>query len=198
MGYGAAALAQINRRSVALLEELRDEFADGAGPIVISGIIGPRGDGYRAEARMTPDEAQAYHGAQMNSFAGTEADMVSAVTLTYAEEAVGIARAAREAAMPLVVSFTVETDGRLPSGQSLRAAIAQVDEATGRAPAYYMINCAHPDHFRRDLEAGGDWLDRIGGIRANASRRSHAELDAATELDRGDPAGLAADYRLLR
>ncbi|HEX2526026.1 MAG TPA: homocysteine S-methyltransferase family protein [Geminicoccus sp.] len=197
LGYGPTALASVNRRAVALLEAIRDE-ADHPAPLVISGIVGPRGDGYRPDSRMTAEDARSYHHAQIATFAETEADMVSAVTLNYAEEALGIARAAADVDLPLVLSFTVETDGRLPSGQQLRDAVATVDDATGGSPVYYMINCAHPSHFRHVLEDGGQWLDRIGGIRANASARSHAELDEATELDIGDPKALAQDYRRMR
>ena len=144
---------------------------------------------------MSPDEAQAYHSAQISTFASTSADLVSALTLNYAGEAVGIARAAAEVGIPSVFSFTVETDGRLPSGQELRDAVAEVDVATDDAPAYYMVNCAHPTHFEDVLAHGG--LERVRGLRANASTKSHAELDEADELDQGDPDDLAARYRGL-
>jgi S-methylmethionine-dependent homocysteine/selenocysteine methylase len=124
--------------------------------------------------------------------------MVTAVTMTYAEEAIGLTRAGAAAGMPAVISFTVETDGRLPSGQSLGDAILEVDAATGLGPAYFMINCAHPTHFDDVLAAGGDWRERIRGLRANASTKSHAELDESTELDSGDPADLAVRYAELR
>jgi S-methylmethionine-dependent homocysteine/selenocysteine methylase len=165
---------------------------------VITGVVGPRGDGYRPSARMTVAEARNYHATQIRTFAETEADMVGAFTLNYPQEAIGIAMAAAEADMPVSLSFTLETDGRLPSGDELRDAIAAVDEATGGYPAYYLINCAHPRHFERVLAKGGAWLDRIRGIRANASTRSHAELDEATELDIGDPVSLGQDYRTMR
>jgi homocysteine S-methyltransferase len=197
LGFSPKALTSVNRRAVALLEEIRNE-ADHPAPLVISGIIGPRGDGYRPDSRMTADEAQHYHGAQMRTFADTEADMVSAVTLPYVDEALGITQAALDARIPLVLSFTVETDGTLPSGEELSDAIARIDDATGGYPAYYMINCAHPRHFEHVLQDGGGWTDRIRGIRANASTRSHAELDEATELDIGDPESLGQDYRRLR
>jgi len=198
LGYGAAELAAVNRAAVAFAAELRESFASDGMPVVINGVIGPRGDGYRAEDRMTAEAAEAYHRAQVNAFRAAGAEMVSAITMTYTEEAIGIVRAAEAAGLPVVVSFTVETDGRLPSGQSLRTAIEQVDRETGGAAAYYMINCAHPSHFVAALAEGGAWRDRIRGIRANASRKSHAELDAATELDAGDPVELGQLYRDLR
>ncbi len=196
LGYDAAALAQANRSAIAMLQELRVAHQDV--PVVISGNLGPRGDGYRVDARMSVDQARAYHAQQIEVFALTEADLVSAFTLNYPQEAAGIALAARDAAMPVVISFTVETDGRLPCADALGEAIEQVDAQTDGYVAYYMINCAHPTHFRRVLEEGGDWRQRIGGLRANASRRSHAELDESTELDTGDPVQLAAEYAELR
>jgi S-methylmethionine-dependent homocysteine/selenocysteine methylase len=196
LGYSAAELADIDRRGVALLEELRATAA-GATHVIISGCIGPRGDGYRVDNEMTAEEARRYHEAQVATFADTAADLVSALTLTYAAEAVGVARAAQNAGIPSVISFTVETDGRLPSGQSLREAIEEVDDQTQGAVAYFMINCAHPTHFAHVLE-DGDWRARIRGLRANASEKSHAELDEAEELDSGDPAALARQYRELQ
>lgn len=197
LGYDAAALDRINRRSIEFLSELREEHASAETPIVLSGIIGPRGDGYRPGARMTAAQAERYHAAQIESFREGGADMVEAQTLNYPEEAIGIARAARAAGMPVAISFTVETDGRLPSGDTLAAAIGETDRATEGAPAYYMINCAHPTHIEAALVAGAPWLRRISGLRCNASRKSHAELDAATELDAGDPAELGRHYRAL-
>jgi homocysteine S-methyltransferase len=197
LGYSEAALEDVNRRAVALVEELRAEAA-GEPPIVVSGCIGPRGDAYRPAELMSAGEAEAYHSAQVATLADTTADLVSALTLTYAQEAVGIARAASTVGVPVAISFTVETDGRLPSGQPLGDAIAQVDAETDGTPAYFMINCAHPSHFAHVLEEGAPWVDRIHGLRANASALSHAELDEAEELDEGDPDDLAARYAALR
>jgi S-methylmethionine-dependent homocysteine/selenocysteine methylase len=197
LGYSVAELADVDRRGVALLEKLRAK-ADGVPHVIISGCIGPRGDGYRVDNEMTAEEAERYHEPQVATFADTAADLVSALTLTYAGEAVGVARAARNAGIPSVISFTVETDGRLPSGQSLGEAIEEVDDQTQGAVAYFMINCAHPTHFAHVLEGDGDWRGRIRGLRANASEKSHAELDEAEELDSGDPAELARQYRELQ
>ncbi len=198
LGYGAPRLAAINRAAVEQLAELREALETPATPIVISGNLGPRGDGYVADRRMDADEAQAYHAPQIDTFADTAADLVSVFTLTYVEEAIGVARAAQAAGMPVAVSFTLETDGRLPSGMPLSEAIEATDAASGAYPAYYMINCAHPSHFAHVLQHAGPWRDRLRGIRANASKRSHAELDEATELDEGSPSELAGEYRELR
>ena len=198
LGYSDRRLAELNRASIRFLEELRSEYADRIDPMVISGNIGPRGDGYIAGEKMRPAEAAEYHRAQIAVFATTSADLVSAVTITYAEEAVGIVREARDHGMPVVISFTTETDGRLPSGQPLGEAIEQVDAETDEAAAYFMVNCAHPDHFRHVLDGEAGWTRRIRGVRANASRCSHAELDEATELDAGDPAEFGLLYRQMR
>jgi homocysteine S-methyltransferase len=197
LGYSPEQLADVNRRAVALLEGLRAEL-DGRPPLVISGCVGPRGDGYAVGDEMTPEEGEAYHSSQVATFADTAADLVSALTLTYANEAIGIVRAARAAAIPVAISFTVETDGRLPSGQPLGQAIEAVDAATDGAAAYFMVNCAHPTHFEHVLDPDAEWARRIRGVRANASTKSHAELDKSDELDPGDPADLAARYRTLQ
>jgi S-methylmethionine-dependent homocysteine/selenocysteine methylase len=198
LGFGEEALAALNRAAMRFIAGLGAEYDGAETAVVLNGVIGPRGDGYKVEGAMSPGEAREYHDLQMVAFRDSEADMVSAITMTYAEEAVGIALAARERSLPAVISFTLETDGRLPSGQELREAIEQTDAATGQYPAYYMLNCAHPRHFEAVLAVGAPWIDRIRGIRANASEKSHAELDAATELDIGDPEALGRDYVRLR
>jgi len=198
MGHSGDRLEALNRRAVELLHELRDELETEATPIVISGCVGPRGDGYVVGESMTSDEAAHYHGAQIRSFAEAGVDLVTAITMTYLDEAVGIVRAAQAVGLPVVISFTVETDGRLPSGQPLGAAIEELDARSGAAAAYVMLNCAHPSHFYDVLEPGSEWTDRIRGLRANASRLSHAELDEAEELDAGDPADLGARHAALR
>jgi S-methylmethionine-dependent homocysteine/selenocysteine methylase len=177
---------------------LKEEYQARGTPVVVSGCIGPRGDGYDPGAIMTVEEAEAYHGRQAQALASAGPDLLSAITMTNVNEATGIARAARSVGLPVVISFTVETDGRLPTGDTLAAAIGAVDAATNSYPAYYMINCAHPTHFADAIDADAAWAKRIGGVRANASRCSHAELDAMTELDAGDPDELAELYRTLR
>ena len=197
LGYSQAALAAVNQESIELLDELRTQFETEAAPMVISGCVGPRGDGYDPGEAMSVSEAETYHEEQIGTFARTNADMVTAITMTNAEEAIGLTQAAKAAGMPVAISFTVETDGSLPTGQPLSEAIEAVDAATGEAPAYFMINCAHPTHFDDTLSKGGGWLGRVKGIRANASRRSHEELDEAPDLDEGDPQELGRQYRDL-
>lgn len=197
IGYDLDALAGMNRKAIKMLETIRVEFETDATPYVISGCVGPRRDGYDASIRSSEADAEKYHAVQIETFAGTAADMITAITMTHAEEAIGVTRASRAMAMPVAISFTVETDGTLPSGQPLREAIEQVDEATDSGPVYYMVNCAHPTHFDHVFEPGGDWHDRIKGLRANASRSSHEELDNAEVLDEGNPEELGQQYRDL-
>lgn len=197
LGHDAAALAAVNIAAAGLVRDVRDAWRSRIeGGIVLSGIIGPRGDGYVADRIGSAADAQAYHRPQAQALKDGGVDMLAAVTMTHLEEAVGIARAALDVGLAVSVSFTVETDGRLPSGMPLREAIERTDADT--PPSYFGINCAHPSHFEAALAEGGGWTERIRCVRANASTRSHAELDAATELDAGDIAGLAGCYRRLR
>jgi len=193
LGYSASGLDEANRDGASLVRDVAD---GGRAEVVLSGCIGPRGDGYLADTLMTVEEAERYHAPQVRSLSAAGVDLISAITMTYADEASGIVRAAKSAGTPVVVSFTVETDGRLPSGQALADAVAQVDGDTGTAPLYYMVNCAHPSHFGHVI--GEAPAGRVRGVRVNASARSHAELDEADELDPGDPAALAAEVAGLR
>lgn len=198
LGFGAGDLAELNRTAVRMLEEIR---AEDRGPaetqVVLSGCLGPRPVDDEAALRSAA-AAEAYHRVQIETFAASAADMVGAMTIDNVEEAIGIARAAEKAGMPVAISFTVETDGRLATGQPLGAAIEQVDEATSAYPAYFMINCAHPSHFAPVLVEGAAWVERIRGLRANASRLSHAELDALPAPDSGDPEELGSEYAQLK
>lgn len=190
LGFDADALAQVQRDAVALGRRLGPDA-------VVSGCLGPRGDGYVVGTAMSADEAAGYHRAQVATFADAGVDLVTTMTFTYADEAVGVVEAAVASGVPVVVGFTVETDGRLPSGQPLGEAVVEVDTRTGAAPAWYLVNCAHPDHVGPAFTPGAPWLGRIGALRANASRLSHAELDEMEVLDDGDPAELAVGCHAL-
>lgn len=197
LGVDLARLREVNVEAARLILSLRDRWASRlSGPIVVSGIIGPRGDGYVATAPGSVEDAAAYHTLQAEALATGGVDMLAAVTMTTSAEALGVALAAQRVGIPAAISFTVETDGRLPSGEGLREAIERVDATA--PPAYFSINCAHPSHFDHILEAAGPWASRVRGVRANASTKSHAELDESTELDIGDPSDLARRYRGLR
>ncbi|RYG65698.1 homocysteine S-methyltransferase family protein [archaeon] len=184
MGMSEDELDEFNRLSIQLLHSLRSEYENTTCTMLISGNLGPRGDGYVAREIMPPEEAQAYHSRQCAVYREAGVDMVTAYTMTYPEECIGIAWAAREADLPVVISFTLDTDALLPSGWSLAEAIQTIDSATGSYPLYYMINCTHPIHFmplfryahEHKLECSA-WMQRIRGLQCNASKKSHAELD---------------------
>jgi homocysteine S-methyltransferase len=204
LGYSADDLKRVNASAITLLTELRDRYLQEIGHVVVSGQVGPRDAAGQGDGRRDPDAAAEYHRPQIEVFAASGADMACAMTLDSCAEAIGITVAARDAGLPVAISFTVESDGRLPDGTLLRAAIAEVDAAA--RPEYFMINCAHPSHiapaFNRLDHAGQPatprtWKDRILGLRYNASERSHAELDESPDLDRGDLAVLAAGHALL-
>jgi S-methylmethionine-dependent homocysteine/selenocysteine methylase len=195
LGYDAESLAGINRQAVTFLRGLTETWSDRVGETRVSGQIGPRGDGYRPGAAVDPDEAAAYHRPQIAAFHEAGADLATALTLTDVGEALGVVAAARDVGLPVAVSFTVETDGRLPGGMTVADAVAEVDAAGG--PAYFLLNCAHPEHIERGLGEDGAWRERIQGLRVNASTMSHEELDEAAELDDGDPVALASAHERL-
>lgn len=195
IGYTPDTLRKLNQQAIALMKDVRS--ANGDAPTIISANLGPRDDAYEPSEQMTADEAERYHSEQISALAETDVDVISGYTLAYPAEAIGIARAAQRFELPVVIAFTVETDGRLPTGTTLKDAISQVDAATDDYPAYFMINCAHPEHFSSVLE-DAPWMQRIKGIVANASRCSHAELDEAEELDDGDPAELGKQLSDIR
>ncbi|MGH2936456.1 MAG: homocysteine S-methyltransferase family protein [Gaiellaceae bacterium] len=199
LGYDSEALAAVNGRAVRFLEEVRDGVLepDERRGVVIEGCVGPRSDAYRPAFRMDVAQAERYHASQLRSFADAGCGQAAALTLSYVEEAVGIVRAAAVAGLPVVIGFTVETDGRLPSGDSIEHAVNAVDNATDGAAQSFMINCAHPSHFADRLPEGSA-RNRIHALRANASIRSHQELDDAADLDSGDPTDLAERYVALR
>jgi homocysteine S-methyltransferase len=197
LGHDRAMLARMIRDAVGVVHGLRSEWTSSQ-PFLVGAAVGPRGDGYTIEVAMAADEAAEYHSFQIGCIADSPADVVTAMTIGYAEEAIGIARAARDAGLPVVISYTLETDGRLPSGMPLGEAIECVDRATAGYPVHYMVNCAHPTHFEHVLDAGAPWISRVGGLRANASTLSHEELDEMEELDAGDPDDLADRYARLR
>jgi len=192
LGLGADGLAEANAEAVHLVAALAEQYTDdGVAEVVLAGLVGPRGDGYVVGEVMDPWEARDYHRHQVRVFAEEGADLVTALTLTTVPEAVGIVLAARECGLPVSVGFTVETDGRLPDGTTLRDAVEWVDEAA--PPDWFVVNCAHPSHVVAGLGEGGAWVERIGGTRVNASSLSHAELEASEVLDEGDPLALAGD-----
>lgn len=196
LGVNENDLRKANKASVAFIDSLRNEFSGNAKPIVLCGIIGPTADAYAPEDRVGAKKAEEYHSRQLGWLAETAVDMISGTTFPRTDEAVGLVRAAQSFNLPVVISFTVETDGCLPTGRALGDAIRAVDDSTGGAVAYFSVNCAHPDHFFNVFD-GADWTHRVRALRCNASRQSHAELDACEVLDAGSPEELASQYRSI-
>lgn len=198
IGYSLDSLDSINRTAIEQLENIRINYENEQFRIAISGCIGPRGDSYFPNNNMNIKEAEDYHSFQIKTFAETNADLVTGTTMNYNEECIGIVNSAMKYKIPVVISYTVETDGNLPSGQPLSDAITSLDKITGNYVSYYMINCAHPNHFKNILQSDGNWKSRIKGIRANASNKSHAELDESETLDVGNKDELAFEYQNLK
>ena len=198
IGYSINDLQDIHNTAVKELEDLRIEFEDDNFKAPISVCIGPRGDGYVLTNIMTTKEAEVYHSSQIKVISNTNADLVSALTINYNNEAIGIVNAAKKHHIPIVISYTVETDGNLPSGQSLKDAISSLDKVTNNYVSYFMINCAHPEHFKDVLNPNESWTKRIKGLRANASKKSHSELDESETIYIGNKEELANDYSNLR
>ncbi len=198
LGYSMDDLVRINKSAINELNSLKTLFYDKIDSILISGQIGPRGDAYHIDEAMTSVEAKNYHTLQVKAFTEAKVDMITAITMNYTAEALGIVNAAKSYNTPVVISFTVETNGNLPSGETLEDAIISIDNATEKYPSYFMINCAHPTHFLEKIKSDSKWKSRIKGIRANASCKSHAELDNATKLDIGDIKELGVLHSILK
>lgn len=186
LGYSKEELIEVNQLAIQQLKLLKAEYNSLVDDIYISGCIGPRKDGYEVGQKMTTDEAKIYHQFQIEALVESEVDLITALTVNYLEEGLGMTQAAQEFQVPLVISFTVELDGKLPDGSSIEEAITNIDNLSNGYPEYYMINCAHPTHFLSELNPDANWSKRIKGVRSNASCKSHEELDEAVELDRGD------------
>lgn len=185
MGFSQVEVDQFNVDAVKMLKCVKDISKDGP-TVVVDGQIGPMEDGYKPEVKHSVQACKEYHIRQVAVLKDAGVDLVTAATLTNWEEATGITLAAKECKTPLAVGFTVELDGRLPSGDSLEDAVEKVDKMTGAYPSYYMVNCGHPDHIRKAMEKGGKWRERVMAFRVNASRKSHEELDRMETLDEGD------------
>ena len=198
LGYDDRNLIRVNQLAIRKMQFLKKEYENRVSDIQVSGQIGPRGDGYHVQDTMNCFDSMRYHELQVKAFKKADADFITAITMTYSEEALGIVKAAQLYDLPVVISFTVETDGRVPSGEGLEDSILKLDTISNDYPSYYMINCAHPTHFAHLFEGDGVWKQRIQGLRANASCKSHAELDEATELDIGDREDLGRWHATLK
>ena len=197
LGFSEAALVEMNLMALDFYRGVAKEAGLAGDDVVISGCVGPKGDAYELNEALTADGAQDYHQRQVDTFKAGNADIVTALSLSSSQEAIGIVRAAQSAGLPSAISFLVEKDHCLQSGESLRAAIETVDQETDSAAAYFMINCAHPIDFGPALKSQ-EWVTRIHGIRANASKAEHSFLNLLGQLDEGDPDELASEYASLR
>lgn len=196
---------RINLESVVFLAGLAERFVamgllsagveDDFGAFQVCGVIGPRGDGYRPGQETTSEEFAEYHSAQMVAFAESGAAWITAYTMTTVAEAAGVVHAARTVGLDVGISFTVETDGRLPDGTRLADAVDSLWQRG--APDGLLLNCAHPSHIAEALRDDDSWTGRVTGLRVNASRQTHAQLDEAAELDEGDITDLVAEHEQL-
>jgi len=197
LGYSAGALAEMNLMALELYREVAHESGLADSDAIISGCIGPKGDAYEQNAALAADGAQEYHQVQVDTFKSGDVDIVTALSLSSSQEAIGIVRAAQAAGLQSAISFMVEKDHCLQSGESLQTAIETVDRATGAAAAYFMVNCAHPIDFGPAL-TDGKWVSRVHGIRANSSKQEHSLLNTLGHLDEGNPEELAGEYASLK
>lgn len=204
---GTADVATLNERAVRRTRDFLAGWRDGSAsakacPVIVSADHGPRGDGYAVTGRVAADAAYDYHAPQVEALAAAGVDLLVPLTMTSLQETLGILRAAQRHGLPALVSPTIEPDGKLPDGTPLGDFVRAVDEATAGYPVAFMVNCVHPTHLepilRGGRERGEAWVSRIRGLRANASAKTHAELDNSTELDRGDPVALAAGVQSLQ
>lgn len=190
LGYSPEGLAEMQRRSIGFLAEIRDEFRDRVEHAYIAGCLGPRGDAYGTGGSMTAEEAEEYHLTQLTTLKGTEADMAVALTFNNVPEAVGAVRAAGRVGLPIGVSLTLSSEGRLRSGPTLREAVEAIDAETGGAAAWMGTNCSHPMEFFPALDDAGPWLDRLRYFRPNAAMMDKLALCKLGHLEDGDPVEL--------
>ena len=176
IGFSKEALEDINIRGIEFYRELGREYDSPDTPMLVGGVIGPRGDAYNVGRTPDAAEAEDYHSEQILTFSSVQ-------------EAIGLVRAAKAAGMPVIVSFIAANGGRLQGGETLQQAITLVDAATGSGPDYYMINCTHPTEFEQGLTPG-DWTTRLGGFMPNAVAMETLDLCKLGHLEDGDPAEL--------
>lgn len=197
LGYSLPQLAEFQLRSLDFLCSVAEPFRADLPEVLVAGVVGPRGDAYGHEHTMDADEAEDYHGVQLATLRQAEVDLVSGLTFADVPEAVGLARAAASAGLPLSVSFMVDRTGRLTTGSTLKDAVEAVDEQAGASrPDFYGINCSHPSELEAAL-VPGPWLERLRMLRPNASPADKQELCEIGHLESGDPAELGDQLAAL-
>ena len=196
IGFSREALLEINVRGIEFYRDFAREYAGPDTPMLVGGVVGPRGDAYNIGRLPDAAEAEDYHSEQIRIFREAGADHVTAMTFSSVDEAIGVARAAKSVGIPVVISFLLARGGRLKGGETLEEAITRVDSATDDAPAYYMINCTHPTEFEPALTAG-KWISRLGGFMPNAVAMETLDLCKLGHLEDGDPVELGAQMGAL-
>ena len=196
IGFSREALLEINVRGIEFYRDFAREYAGPDTPMLVGGVVGPRGDAYNIGRLPDAAEAEDYHSEQIRIFREAGADHVTAMTFSSVDEAIGVARAAKSVGIPVVISFLLARGGRLKGGETLEEAITRVDSATDDAPAYYMINCTHPTEFEPALTTG-KWISRLGGFMPNAVAMETLDLCKLGHLEDGDPVELGAQMGAL-
>jgi S-methylmethionine-dependent homocysteine/selenocysteine methylase len=186
LGYSPEALSEANHKSINFLREVADEYLSDIPEILIQGLIGPRGDAYERNRSITENEAEDYHSVQLTTLKEADVDLALAITFNNVPESIGVARAAKKIGVPLAISLTLDSTSKLNSGPSLAEAITQIDDETDLAPEFYLINCSHPLEYEPAIESG-DWINRIRGVRPNASKLEKIALCKIGHLEDGDP-----------
>jgi homocysteine S-methyltransferase len=196
IGFSRSALEEINHRGIEFYRDFAREYSSPGTPMLVGGVIGPRGDAYNLGRLPDAAEAEDYHSEQIQTFRKAGVDHVTAMTFSSVDEAIGVARAAKSAGLPVVISFLLARGGRLKGGETLQEAIFRVDSATGNAPAYFMTNCTHPIEFEPAL-VPGEWVARLGGFMPNAVAMETMDLCKLGHLEDGDPVELGAQMAAL-
>ena len=197
LGYSPEGLAEMQRKAMAFLDDLRRDYAGRVGDVYIAGCLGPRGDAYGTGGAITEDEAEAYHSVQLRTLKETPADMAIALTFNNIPEAIGAVRAAQALDMPIGVSLTLTAEGRLRSGPTLREAVETIDAGTDGAATWFGTNCEHPLEWADALADAGPWLERMRYFRPNAARMEKLALCTLGHLEDGDPEELGSQMGAL-
>jgi homocysteine S-methyltransferase len=189
LGYSPEGLAEANLQSIEFLREIANEYTSEIPGILIQGYIGPRGDAYERNENITENEAEDYHSVQLETLKKADVDLAHALTFNNIPESIGVARAAAKIGVPLGISLRLDSSSKLNSGPSLVEAITAIDKETDQSPEFYSINCSHPLEYEPAIEPG-DWINRVRGVRPNASKLEKIALCQIGHLEEGDPVEL--------
>jgi S-methylmethionine-dependent homocysteine/selenocysteine methylase len=170
-------------------------------PMFVGGLMGCKGDAYKATEVLSEEHAQEFHSWQANLFKDSGADFLYAGIMPALSEAIGMANAMENTGLPYIISFMIRNDGKLLDGTTIHNAILNIDKATVRKPICYMTNCVHPTVLRNALTCSFNETllvkERFCGIQANTSSLSPEELDKSFDLKSSDSINLACDMMEL-